>query len=362
MLSLDGPTLKLGIVAGIPIKVHWTFSLFILFIIYIAFSNQIASSELIWFFGYVLLLFIFVVMHEYGHALTARRFGIHTRDIILSPIGGIARLERLPFKPSQELLVAIAGPAVNVVLVIVFLIIQLFISDQILPSLDRIDLSFSDNFIGYLLWINIMLFIFNLLPAFPMDGGRVLRSLLAMVLKNRLRATKWAMIIGQMMALVFIFIGFQWERYILLFIGLFVFFTARFEYRQMKLFYKMNETKLKDIMRRNYTLLKNTDTLSKVLEYNDEKNFLITNEEGLVIGSLPQLFIKRAKKELDKSDPVSSFMSSAFGALNEDLSLAKTFNILNERGWAIAQVVDVYGNKKGVIDRQLLLDFMRESQ
>ena len=362
MISLDGPTLKLGIVAGIPIKVHWTFSLFIAFIIYIAFSNQIASSELIWFFAYVLLLFVFVVMHEYGHALTARRFGIRTRDIILSPIGGIARLERLPFKPYQELLVAIAGPAVNVVLVVIFLCWQLMISDRILPPLDRIDLSFSDDFIGYLLWINIMLFIFNLLPAFPMDGGRVLRSLLAMIMKNRLKATKWAVIIGQVMALGFIFIGFQWERYILLFIGLFVFFTARIEYRQMKLFYRMSETKLKDVMRKNYTLLKPTDTLSKVLEFTDEQNFLITNEEGRVIGSLPQIFIKRASKELDKSDQVSSFMSSTFGALNEDLSLAKTFNILNERGWAIAQVIDIYGNKKGVIDRQLLLDFMRNNQ
>ena len=362
MTALSGPTILLGKFAGIPVKIHWTFSLLFVFVGYIAFSNEIPSSELLWFFAYVVLLFLFVIMHEYGHALMARRFGIPTRDIILSPIGGIARLERLPTKPLHELYVAIAGPAVNVVLAFVFFIIQLFIADRIFPPSDQISLSFSDDFIGYLLLINIVLFLFNLLPAFPMDGGRVLRSLLSMIMKDRLKATKWAVIIGQTIAVGFLFIGWYIENYVLFFIGIFVFITARMEYRQMKLFYRMNQTKVADIMRTNFTLLNVNDTLEKILNNSEESNFLISDNEGKIVGSMPELFIRNAIKNQLTTQPIASLMTSSYGRLAEDLNLARTFQLLNERGWAIAEVIGTDGNKKGVIDRQLLLDFMRKSK
>ena len=255
MSSILGPSLSLGKVAGIPIKVHWSFSLLIIFVSYIAVSNGIPNEDLIWFYSYVLLLFVFVIMHEYGHALTARRYGIHTRDIIISPIGGIARLEKLPENPGHELLIALAGPAVNVVLAIMFFIVQLTTSDFIIPAGEEINFGSINDFIGYLFAINVLLVVFNLVPAFPMDGGRVLRALLVMLTKDRIKATRIAVWIGQIIAAGFLFAGIYWDHYMLIFIGIFVFLTARAEFRQMKLLEKMNKSKVLDIMRRRFTLL-----------------------------------------------------------------------------------------------------------
>ena len=362
MGSIFNSTITLGTIAQIPIKLHWSFSLLLLFVGYIAYDQAIPSNQLGWFFAYVFLLFVFVIMHEYGHALTARKFGIRTRDIILSPIGGIARLERLPERPLQELIVALAGPGVNVILALFFLVIQLLFSNQIIPLDDQINFSNPSDFIGYLLLINIVLVLFNLLPAFPMDGGRVLRSLIAMVTKDRLKATKYAVLVGQLMALAFIYYGFTSQSYVLMFIGIFVFFTAKVEYRQLKLMHLLDRTYVEEIMRKDFTMIESSKSLREILPIADEKNFLVQNHEGAIIGSLPEQFIEKAKRENAMDKPIGTFMSQSFGVFGPGMSLSQAFHLLNAKGWAIAQVVDRNGNKKGVIDRQLLLDFIRNSK
>jgi Zn-dependent protease len=162
-----------------------------------------------------------VLLHEYGHALAARKYGIATRDITLLPIGGLARLERMPDKPSQELVVALAGPLVNVIIAAgLFLGLTLTGTWQPLASLTTT----SGNLLERLLAVNVFLVLFNLLPAFPMDGGRVLRSLLALQL-DYARATRIAARIGQGMAFVFGFIG-LFTNPMLLLIALFVWVGA----------------------------------------------------------------------------------------------------------------------------------------
>jgi Zn-dependent protease len=188
---------RLGRIAGIDVRVHATF---LLLLAWVALSHYFTSGyEVAAALGaaaFILSVFGMVVLHELGHALTARRFGIGTRDITLLPIGGVAQLERMPEDPKQQLLVALAGPAVNVVLAI-----ALFLAVTITGGGVALDASHlgSGSWLAQLMWVNVSLAVFNLLPAFPMDGGRVLRAALAMR-TTPLRATQIAARVGRGMA------------------------------------------------------------------------------------------------------------------------------------------------------------------
>src|SRR5216684_1430251 len=186
-------------IAGIQLRIHVTFLLLIAWLAfgyYAEGGSAVAASRVI----FVLLLFLCVVLHEFGHAFAAKAFGINTPDITLLPIGGVARLERMPEEPLQELIIAVAGPAVNVVIAL-----GLFIADGSQAFLNPSTVE-GGGLIAQLLTINILLVLFNLLPAFPMDGGRVLRALLATRLSYA-RATQVGARSGRGFAFIFGFIG-----------------------------------------------------------------------------------------------------------------------------------------------------------
>ena len=168
---------RIGRIAGIDVYVHFTF---LLLLGWVAISHYLAHGDLaeaMSGLAFILALFGIVVLHELGHALAARRYGIRTRDITLLPIGGVARLERMPEDPWQELVVALAGPAVNVVLAAgIYFALAL---GRGVESLDE-SVRVGGGLLDQLFWVNVSLVAFNVLPAFPMDGGRVLRALLAM--------------------------------------------------------------------------------------------------------------------------------------------------------------------------------------
>ncbi len=215
---------RVATVAGIPIYIHGTFVVLIIFLLVDGFSQGESIRAAVSSVLFVLAIFATIVLHELGHALTAQRFGIRTRDITLLPIGGLARLERMPDVPRQELWVALAGPAVNLVIAGVALAVVL-VSGEAVP---RVTLeSGADGVIGRFIAVNVWLALFNLLPAFPMDGGRALRALLA-ERTDYVRATEIAATIGQGLALVFGFIGLM-ANPLLIFIALFVWMGASAE-------------------------------------------------------------------------------------------------------------------------------------
>ncbi len=210
---------RLGSIAGIRIEVHVTFLLLLAFF---ALTPHTTTRDILHTLAQILLLFGCVVLHELGHALMARRFGIVTREIVLTGIGGIARLERMPEKPAHELAVALAGPAVNVVLATVFGAVLIGGGTPGNAILARAS---AGGVLEFLFVANIAMLVFNLVPAFPMDDGRVLRAGLALFLPYA-RATRIASIVGQGFALVFAGIAVFWQSYTLVFIALFVSVTA----------------------------------------------------------------------------------------------------------------------------------------
>lgn len=214
-------SLPLGRVAGIRVQVHATFLLLLAWIGVLHWRAEGTVAAVALGLGFILAVFGCVVLHEFGHALAARRYGIATRDITLLPIGGLARLERMPGDPRQELVVALAGPAVNVLLAgVAFAVLQMTAS---FTPLDELTVT-RGAFVERLLVVNLWLVAFNLLPAFPMDGGRVARALLAMRMEHA-RATRIAASLGQGMALLFGLLGLLGNPF-LLFIALFVWIGA----------------------------------------------------------------------------------------------------------------------------------------
>lgn len=224
--------LKIGRLFGIDIFLHWTFALVPIVLIF----NWRYQLNMEWnmigaMSGLVGIAFVCVVMHEYGHALAARYLGISTRDIMITPIGGLARLERMPRDPKQELFVTFAGPLVNLVLALLVAVVVLALGMKLYPAEDA---SIKEQYLPLVMWLNTALFVFNLVPAFPMDGGRILRSLLAMIMSHR-NATTIATLVGQAMAIGFVIVGLYQNQYSLVFIGGFVFYAASLEIRNARL-------------------------------------------------------------------------------------------------------------------------------
>lgn len=216
-------SLKVASIFGIEVRIHVTFLLFLVWI-WFSYYQVGGVTGAVQGVLFILALFFCVLLHEFGHAFAARAFGIQTPDITLLPIGGVARLNRIPDKPWQELIVAIAGPLVNVFIAAVLILVV-----RKSAALDQLEYLESPRIelLAKLASINVMLVLFNLIPAFPMDGGRVLRALLAMAMPYA-RATQIAAWIGQGLAVVFGIFGI-FGNPMLIFIAFFIFAGAQQE-------------------------------------------------------------------------------------------------------------------------------------
>jgi Zn-dependent protease len=222
--------MKVARIRGIDIRIHWTFWILVLFYL-VSVSRTGGVSEGIAAVAFIFSIFACVLLHELGHAVAASWYGIPTRDITLLPIGGVARLERLPEKPVQELVVALAGPAVNVIIAVLLIIP---VSLQVLSAMAAPVFDLGTSFFAQLMVVNVILVLFNLLPAFPMDGGRVVRSLLAMRW-GHLRATQIAARLGRWMAVGFGIWALLSGNILLLVLAVFVFIAGTAELLQAKM-------------------------------------------------------------------------------------------------------------------------------
>lgn len=290
---------------GIEVYVHATFLLIVGWVAYsywLQFHTVRAVMEGIVF---ILALFACVVFHEYGHALMARRFGVKTRDITLYPIGGVARLERIPERPIEELWVAIAGPLVNVGIALALAVIV--VPSSGLASLVSLSVT-SGGFLTQLLAVNVLLVGFNLLPAFPMDGGRVLRALLAMHM-DHLRATQVAASVGQAMAFVFGIIGLFADP-ILLFIAFFVWLGAEQEANMARIKHSLGGIPVSRAMLTDFRTLSPQDTLYQAIQLilsGSQHDFPVVDGDRLV-GVLERDTLIRALASSNQSEPVVRVM------------------------------------------------------
>jgi Zn-dependent protease/CBS domain-containing protein len=296
---------KLGNVSGIALKVHWTFLLLLVWVFtseLMAKNNTVMAAEGVLF---IIILFGCVVLHELGHALTAKRFGVDTKDITLLPIGGVARLDRIPEDPWQELWIAIAGPAVNVIIgTVLWMFLGAFVGFQHVLSVEVL----TETLLGRLLLVNVMLVVFNMLPAFPMDGGRVLRAILAMRY-DYVIATERAATVGQIMAVLFGVLGLMSNGF-LIFIALFVYFGAQQEAMQVRMKAMMKGVPVEAAMIRHFYTLNHDDSLGTAageLLSGDQHDFPVI-DAGRLVGVLTRNDLLQAIKMGHLNDPVSEVM------------------------------------------------------
>ncbi|WP_417748345.1 site-2 protease family protein [Rosistilla oblonga] len=239
---------KLGTFFGIALFIHWSFFLMPALVAYSEWSNGGRWIDVLLTLGFVVLLFACVILHEYGHVLAARAFGVGTGDITMLPIGGVARLERMPEEPWQELIVAVAGPAVNVLIAATLGIgIVAFYGFNL-------DADGESNMFAHRLFaVNIALIVFNMIPAFPMDGGRVFRSVASMFTNHR-RATWLAMRLGQVIAIALFALGISNLSNLpfLPFIAAFIFWVGMMEYRQVDIASQVKDLRVRDAMLRQF--------------------------------------------------------------------------------------------------------------
>ena len=297
---------KLGRFAGIDVYVHATFLLLIGWVGYSHWLEHQMWSEVFNGILFVLALFVCVVLHEYGHALTARKYGIKTRDITLYPIGGVARLERMPEKPVEELWVALMGPAINVVIA-AGLFAYLFLTNSLVPFSDLTVAS--GSFLERLMTVNLSLVLFNLIPAFPMDGGRVLRAILAMRMEY-VRATQTAANIGQGMAFLLGFIG-LFSNPFLLFIAFFVYIGASQEASMVQMKNSISGIPVTRAMLTDFKSLSPRDNLSQVVALilaGSQHDFPVVDANGKVAGILDRDSFMLALTRHGQSAPVMEFI------------------------------------------------------
>jgi Zn-dependent protease/CBS domain-containing protein len=293
---------KLGTFAGIDVFVHATFLLLIGWIGYSHWLQYGTVAKVIEGILFILALFLCVVLHEYGHALTARRYGIKTRDITLYPIGGVARLERLPDKPIEELWVALMGPAVNVVIA-ALLFVYLYLTRGLVPLTDLTVAS--GSFLARLMTVNITLVLFNLIPAFPMDGGRVLRALLAMRM-DYVRATQIAANVGQGLAFLLGLFG-LFNNPFLLFIAFFVWIGASQEASMVQMRNSISGIPVTHAMQTRFDILTPSDRLDRVVNLilaGSQQDFPVV-EDGQFIGVLTRDDFIRALSQKGQDTPVT---------------------------------------------------------
>ncbi|PYJ46749.1 MAG: site-2 protease family protein [Verrucomicrobia bacterium] len=339
-------------VAGIQLRIHVTFLLLIAWLAfgYYAQGGSVAAASRVIF---VLLLFLCVVLHEFGHAFAAKAFGINTPDITLLPIGGVARLERMPEEPLQELVIAVAGPMVNVVIALGLFVAggsQAFFNPSTIEG---------GSLVAQLMTINILLLLFNLLPAFPMDGGRVLRALLATRMTYA-RATQVAALIGQGFAFAFGFIGLLFNPF-LIFIALFVYIGASQEAALAQMKDVSRRFPVSSAMVREFRTLAASATLDEAVDAllaTSQHDFPVVDDTGNVAGLLTRHDLIPALRKSDPSLRVGDVMRRDIPTVTTGTRFEDAFRIMQECNCPAVPVLDRMKRLVGLLTPENVTELM----
>jgi stage IV sporulation protein FB len=350
-----GWSLNIGNIAGTAVRVHITFLLFLGWIFaasWVSGGAQAAWQGL----AFLLLLFACVVAHEFGHIFTARAFGVSTPDVTLLPIGGVARLERIPEEPWEEFLIAIAGPLVNVAIAFALVLLagaHLSPGDLVAVESPRASL------IDRLAAVNLFLGVFNMIPAFPMDGGRVLRALLATRL-GFVRATEIAAVIGQGAAFALGFIG-LFTNPLLIFIAIFVYLAASSEAHMVAIRAMSQGVPVSTAMMTQFATLTpeaHVDEAVQTLLRTSQSEFPVVDGAGKPVGVLGRGDLIRALKELGPDARVGQAMSTTIPSIGQRRCLEEAFRLLQEKSAPAVAVTDTTGRLVGLVTSETVGEMM----
>lgn len=354
---------RLTRIAGIEVSVHLTFFLLLLWVAISVWQHAHSHTAVLQGLAFVLVLFLCVVLHEFGHAFTARRFGVRTRRITLLPIGGVASMEKMPEEPRQEILVALAGPAVNIVIA-TLLGLYLAVTGTSPPAMEEDPLVlFRDGtaFLYHIMVINVVLAVFNLLPAFPMDGGRVLRGLLALFMPRHL-ATRRAATVGQVLAVGMFGLGLLYNPLLLL-ISVFIWLGATTEAGAEQLQHALHDFRARDVMLTRFEVLHEEDTLDQALDavlQSSQKHF-------------PVLYRSAPPRVLNQTGLLALMRDHSSRTALRDLSLPE-LTLIGADGYLSGHLPDMQstpdsllgveedGELVGIISLERLLDWLRFNQ
>lgn len=350
-----GWSIRLFDVAGTAVRIHLTFFLLLAWIAAIHWSRG-GPSEAIEGVAFIVALFVCVVLHEFGHVFAARRYGIATSDVTLLPIGGVASLERMPEKPSQEIAVALAGPAVNLVIAVLLVIVLGARFD--LSQLAQLEQAQS-TLTGRIAAANVMLLVFNLIPAFPMDGGRVLRALLAVRL-GYTRATRVAASIGQGLAVVFGFLGLLGNPLLVL-IAVFIFLAASGEagYVQARDYtrgYLASHAMITAFQ--SLSPASTVDDAAALLLRTTQQEFPVVDGAGMLRGVLTREALIKALQEQGGATPVLDIMEREVPTVPESACLDNVFEQVRRRGRGVIGVIDPRQKLVGYITSENLAELV----
>jgi stage IV sporulation protein FB len=337
------------------VRVHPTFFLLLAWIATVYWRKG-GPSEAVYGVVFIAILFACVMLHEFGHILMARRYGIKTPDVTLLPIGGVAALERMPEKPGEEIMVALAGPVVNLVIAALLLIplggqidFEKITSIQHAPT----------DLLTQVAFANIAVFVFNLIPAFPMDGGRVLRAVLAFKM-DYARATRTAASIGQGLAIFFGVLGLLGNPFLIL-IALFIFIAAAGEAGYVEIRALTHGYRAKDAMISTYETLRadeDLDGAAKKLLQTTQQEFPIVDASGQLLGVLTRENLINGLRDKGGATPVVDAMTSDIPIVNGEESLTTVFEVLRKMKMPVVAVLDEGNRLLGYINSENLGELM----
>ena len=348
-------SLNIGSVAGTVIRIHLTFLLFLLWIFVGTYASGGAATA--WdSLAFMVLLFLCVLLHEFGHIFTAKAFGVATPYVTLLPIGGVAQLDRIPEEPRQEFLIAIAGPLVNVAIAIV--LVLAFGAELQASAATSVDNS-AIPMVNRLAAVNLFLALFNMIPAFPMDGGRVLRALLASRF-GYVRATGIAAWIGQLVAFALGFIGLM-ANPILIFIAIFVYLAASSEAHMVALRAVSRGVPVSHAMMTQFATLSpeaHVDEAVQTLLQTSQGEFPVVDGAGKPIGILDRGALIVALKTLGPDARVAEAMTANMPVIGHRDTLEQAFKLLQEKQAPAVAVTDASGKLTGLVTSETIAEMM----